>query len=152
MSSANYSTENDPLGIRIMSFTRNTVPIPESLQAKWPGKTLSEGFVPFPKRLMRCAGKLFVGETGIDDLRVILSIVDFTRQNQLRDPSYAYLAFMAGMSAPKFKSRVDAMRERRWLDVSGTDDAIKIEIHGLCQKIEMLTNDANDADDVDETT
>lgn len=130
-----------------MSFVRKKIAIAGNLQVKWPGNTLDEGFTPFPKRLTRCMGKLFVGESAIDDLRVVLSIVDFTRPDQLRQPSYTFLAFVAGMNVPKFKERVESMREKGWLHIAGTDEAVEITIDGLVQEIAKLTNEEADEDD-----
>lgn len=134
-----------------MAFTRkrSAVEPPAVLAAKWSGRTLDEGFVPLPKRLLRCMGKLFGGTNGIDDLRVILAIVDFIRPGLYRWPSYEYLAYVAGMSEQKLKSRVAELQDRGFLETDeiGNGDQVVINIKGLIREIERLTDDENDVPD-----
>jgi len=122
------------------AFTRSKLPeIPGNLKAKWPGQTLDEGFTPFPKRLIRCLGQLFVGESAVNELRIILAIVDYARPNVSRPPSLEYLAFTAGLSPEEFKAGLKVMQERQWIKVTGTEEAVSVQIDGLTKEIEKLT-------------
>ncbi len=80
----------------------NTSRLPATLAAKWSRPVLAEGFVPFPKLLLRCLPKIFTGEGAIEKLAVILAIVDFQRDELFRDPSLEYLAFVADMERDDF--------------------------------------------------
>lgn len=120
-------------------FTRNKMVVAEAMQAKWPGQVLDEGFIPFPKRLLRCMGKLFQEPDAIDDLRVLLAIADFARQKLLRLPSYDYLAFIAGMTPENFKARLAVMQKRDWLTTNEISGGVVIDITPLSRLIEKLT-------------
>ena len=134
-----------------MAFTRKrtTAEPPAVLAAKWSGRTLDEGFTPLPKRLLRCMGKLFGGTNGIDDFRVVMAIVDFIRPGLYRWPSYEFLAYVAGMSEQKLKSRVADMQARGLLEAKeiGNGDQVVININGLIKEIERLTDDENESSD-----
>lgn len=122
-------------------FRRKVGEVPAVLAAKWPGRSLDEGFTPFPKRLTRCMDHLFVGASAINHLRIVLAIVDYTRPDMTRPPSYEFLSFTAGMSIDKFKEGVEAMAQKGWLEVRGPDEAVSIGINGLVRKIEELTDE-----------
>ncbi|MFO0976129.1 MAG: hypothetical protein U0996_06995 [Planctomycetaceae bacterium] len=128
-----------------MTFQRkkNIAPQPPALNAKWPGKTLDEGFVPFPKRLLRCAGRIFGGAHAMEELCVMLAIVDFLRPDLYRWPSYEYLAFIAGMSEATVRRTVTALSERGLLVADEKSDGqVTLRIDGLIEKITSLTDDA----------
>lgn len=88
----------------------------------------------------------------VRDLQVVLAIVDYARPNLSRPPSYAYLAFNAGLTIGEFKERVVQMQRKGWLNAAGSDDAVTIKIDGLLSAIEMATNDSSrstmDGDDL----
>ena len=115
--------------------------LPPAVVYKWSEDVLDEGFIPFPKRLLRCLPRLFSQQGCIGDLQVILAIVDYARPNLSRPPSYDYLAFNAGMTVPIFKDHVQEMEKRGWIAASGPDDAVTITIDGLLDKIVRLTDD-----------
>ncbi|AMV32128.1 hypothetical protein VN12_08395 [Pirellula sp. SH-Sr6A] len=115
------------------NFKRLIIPrerTPESALAKWGYEVLEEGFVPFPKKLLRCLPSV-VGSDGIDQLRVILSIADFMRSDMKAPPSIDYLAFIAGMPRDKFKESLRLLQERGLVDAMGPDDFLGISIKGL---------------------
>ena len=114
------------------------VRVPQAVAAKWSPKVLDEGFVPFPKRLLRCL-PLVIKE--VEDLQVILSIVDYARPELLYRPSLSRLAFTAGMIEADFKARLLKMRDRGWVTVFGNDSSATINIDGLIRTIEELTDD-----------
>jgi hypothetical protein len=74
----------------------------------------------------------------------VLAAVDYARPNLSRPPSYDYLAFNAGMSVPEYKQRITDMQTRGYLMAVGPDEAIKIKLDGLMDKIERLTNETSD--------
>lgn len=128
-----------------MAFLRRKIgEIPAVLQSKWPGRTLDEGFTPFPKRLLRCMDKLFVGEKAVNWLRIILSITDYLRPQMTRLPSIEFLAFTAGMTVAEFKTGMNEMAELGWVSFSGSDEAVNIKIDGLNKKIQDLTAETVD--------
>lgn len=115
--------------------------LPPNVVYKWSEHVLDEGFIPFPKRLVRCLPRLFAQQGSVGDLQVILAIVDYARPNLTRRPSYDYLAFNAGMTVPIFKDHVQEMEKRGWIRTSGPDDAVEIGIDGLLQAIVRLTDE-----------
>jgi len=115
--------------------------VPPVVAAKWSEGVLDEGFVPFPKRLLRCLGKVFDGPRAVDDIRVVMAIVDYRRPNLSRPPSYEFLAFTAGMTIESFKERVKAMENRGLLHAMGPDEVVNIEINGLIGRVLDLTAD-----------
>ncbi len=123
-------------------FQRQRIPpsrVPQPVLYKWSELVLDEGFVPFPKRLVRCLGEIFRGDEGIQDLQVVLAIVDYRRPNLTRQPSLDYLAFLADMTPAAFRQRLDSLRARGLLTVDGEEDELNIEISGLLGEIEKLT-------------
>jgi hypothetical protein len=115
--------------------------VPSIIAYKWSPVVVDEGFIPFPKRLLRCLSDLFPDPR---DLQVVLAAVDYARPNLSRPPSYDYLAFNAGMSVPEYKQRITDMQTRGYLMAVGPDEAIKIKLDGLMDKIERLTNETSD--------
>lgn len=126
--------------------------VPDVVLFKWSREVLDEGFIPFPKRLLRCLPRLFSEQGSIGDLQVILAVVDYARPNLTRAPSYDYLAFNAGMTVPVFKDHVAEMQRRGWIEASGPDDAVTIKMHGLLDAIVRLSDDGSrSVDESDET-
>lgn len=113
--------------------------IPDRITVKWSAEVLDEGFVAFPKRLLRCLSDVFSGETGIDDLRVVLSVADFRRPNPLRQPSLAYLAFVAGMGESEFRAALQRLQDRNLVWKRGTEQALEIRLDPLLEEIMQNT-------------
>jgi hypothetical protein len=109
--------------------------VPAVVAAKWSADVLDDGFVPFPKRLLRSMARIFRGEHGVQNLAVVLAIADYRRDVQVRDPSIGYLAFTAGLTADDFKERLADLQQQQLLDVSGSDEALRVEIRGLLKAI-----------------
>jgi hypothetical protein len=63
---------------------------------------LDEGFVPFPKKRVRCLNRIFTGVNCAKELTVVLAIADVKRTNLSRPPSSAHLAFLAGLEEADF--------------------------------------------------
>ena len=124
------------------TFTRNKVDgIPDRVVAKWSAQVVSEGFVAFPKRLLRCLNVLFPEPRAIDQLRVVLAVADFRRPKQSREPSLQYLAFIAGMSEQEFRSALSALSDRGIVELSGSDDGLRVSLEPLLEKIMRETTD-----------
>jgi hypothetical protein len=119
--------------------------VPPVVVAKWSEEVLDEGFVPFPKRLVRCLDKIFQGSTAVDDIRIVMAIVDYRRPGLSRPPSYEFLAFTAGMTVEAFKERVKAMENQGLMKATGPDEVVTIEINGLLGRILDLTADEGES-------
>jgi hypothetical protein len=125
--------------------------IPENVDFKWFGRTLDEGFVPFPKRLLRCLNRCFEGKHAVTDLMAVLAIVDYRRPRQPHPPSLEFLAFTAGMSVDQFEDSLARMKSRSMLDYEGTETHLDVDLSLLLQKVEELTADKDsDVDDDEE--
>lgn len=122
-----------------MDFERrkvNTESLPQVLTYKWSTALLDEGYIPFPKRLLRVLPQFF---SDVRYLQVVLAVVDYARPNLSRAPSYEYLAFNAGMTVDDFKRHVTELQQRGLVSVSGPDEAISITLDGLKAQIERAT-------------
>lgn len=114
--------------------------VPQMVQHKWSAKVTDEGFVPFPKRLLRCLSKALGDDATFDHLRVILSIADYNRPNLLHPPSMGYLAFNAGLEKETFRSRLKELQRRGLVVVEvDNDEAVSVNMHGLLARIVDLT-------------
>jgi hypothetical protein len=102
---------------------------------------LDEGFLPFPKRLLRSMGDVFTGANAIEDLAVVLSVADYKRPDLQRPPSMKYLAFNAGMSLERFVTRVRDLEKRKLLSRTGPDEEVNIDLGPLEELIEGQTAD-----------
>lgn len=115
------------------AFKRQEVPrekTPQAAIAKWGYPVLAEGFVPFPKKLLRRL-PVVLGENAVERLQVILAIVDYLREDLKNAPSKDYLAFIAGLPIERFKAVLVELQELGLIDVTGTDDYFMINLKGL---------------------
>ena len=103
--------------------------------AKWSPDVLDDGFVPFPKRLLRSLTRLFTGDTGVANLAVVLAIADYKRDVPVPHPSVGVLAFAAGLTPEQFRERLTDLQERGLVEVWGTDEALRIDMKGLLKAI-----------------
>ena len=108
---------------------------------KWSKEILNEGYVPFPKRLVRCLTKIFTGDQPLIELAVILAIVDYRRPDLRNPPSFQFLAFSAGIDVEQFRQCVSNLKERGLLNWEGAEDFARFKIDGLLRHIEELTRD-----------
>jgi len=116
------------------TFQRQRVDVsrlPAAVVEKWSAESLTEGFVPFPKKLVRCLHRLFPEGDAMKQVQALLAIVDFKRPNLSRPPSLSYLAFLAGLSEPEFQTALRALEEKRYARVSGDNAALTISLDGL---------------------
>ena len=114
--------------------------LPAAALAKWGYEVLEEGFVPFPKKLIRALPNLFK-ENGIEKLQVVLAIIDFIRDDQKSNPSKEYLAFVAGMPIERFSHVLGELKAEGLIDVDGADDALVASPMGLKAAILKNTKD-----------
>jgi hypothetical protein len=117
-------------------FTRtrmNPSDLPPTVREKWPRDLLREGFVPFPKLLLRVLHRLFDGSAEIDEIAALLASVDYRRPNLLRKPTLDYLAFHAGMPLSDFKAALSRLQEKGWLELGlePKDGTVDITANGL---------------------
>ena len=115
--------------------------LPVAVVEKWSSETLGEGFVPFPKKLVRCLAQLFSGAKSIRQLQTLLAIVDFKRPNLSRLPSAEYLAFVAGLPKDEFLETLNDLQEKGYIRVSGDPAALNISLEGLLSAIERESRD-----------
>ena len=124
------------------NFTRQYVSsakLPPQVVEKWSASVLAEGFVPFPKKLLRCLHRLFPGAEAAKELAVLLAVVDFKRPNLTRLPSLAYLAFIAGLDEQEFKAVLNRLKEKGFVRISGHDDGLDISLTEFLETVEAET-------------
>lgn len=109
--------------------------IPPSAAAKWSSEALDEGFVPVPKRLLRCLGKVFGENEGLKSLAVILTLADYLRPNLIMWPSLEYLAFTAGIEKGEFFHELHVAENKGLIRFSGNDDQLQFSIEGCINRI-----------------
>jgi len=111
-------------------------PPKETVAAKWSANILDEGYVPVPKRLIRCLPKIFAGDGASEQLAVVLAIVDYRRPKLVRQPSLGYLAFVAGMDVSRFAEVLQDLETAGLLKVGGDERALTISLDGLIRRIQ----------------
>src|SRR5438046_2120667 len=111
--------------------------MPLRISEKWSATVLEEGFVPFPKKLVRCIPRLFGDPDGTKDLAAVLAIVDFKRPNLPRLPSKAFLAFLAGLEEREFDAALHRLEKKGYVRASGDADGLDVALDGLLNAIEM---------------
>jgi hypothetical protein len=117
----------------------NSFSYSEIVSFKWGKSLLDQGFVPLPKRLMRCLPQIFTGNTRMSDLSAVLAIVDYQRPQVTRLPSLLHLANMAGLSESRFRRCLHSLAKRDLVTWSGTEEAMAFDYSGLTKKITKLT-------------
>lgn len=130
------------------AFQRQNIPLqslPRAVLVKWGSKVIDEGFVPFPKRLLRCLGEVFAGPRAIEDLSVVLAVADYMRPNLTRFPSIEYLAFVTGMTVEVVKERIDALIARNLILGGGTDEELVLSLAPLLERVIAITSDTDES-------
>ena len=125
-------------------FQRQFIPperIPDALVAKWGKGPLLEGYVPFPKKLLRCLPAIFGEGDGLKKLQVVLAVVDYLRPNLSRGPSLEFLAFLTGLEKEEVKTQLKNLRSEGLLEIDGTEAQLTISTKGLQEKIIEMTNE-----------
>lgn len=115
--------------------------IPSRVVEKWSPSVLNEGFVPFPKKLLRAIHRIFRNDDSMKELAVILAVVDFKRPNLSRSPSLEYLAFLAGLEENEFKAALSRLEQKEYARVSADSEGLEISLDGLLKKIEIETKE-----------
>jgi hypothetical protein len=118
--------------------------LPDILRAKWADDggeptILREGFVPLPKRLLRCMHSLFTGHDAMEELAVVLAVVDYRRPRLSRPPSLEYLAYLAGLAPERFAELLDGLAAKGLVELETEDEGINVGINGLLRAIESAT-------------
>jgi hypothetical protein len=112
------------------------------LTVKWSEPVLDEGYIAFPKRLLRAAPKIFQGEHAMEQLAVALALVDYIRAENNRPPSVGFLAFTAGLDADRFQERLRELSDVGLVTWMGNREGLKYSLEGLQQAI--LDNSGED--------
>lgn len=107
---------------------------------KWGERLLDQGFVPFPKRLVRCAPRVFKGDLRLSELCALLAIVDYQRPQLVRKPSLSHLASVAGISEERFRACLKNLKRRKLLEWSGTEEEMEFDYGGLKRLVLGLTD------------
>ncbi|HWW02605.1 MAG TPA: hypothetical protein VNZ64_23100 [Candidatus Acidoferrum sp.] len=110
--------------------------MPRQIVEKWSAGVLSEGFVPFPKKLVRALHRIFTGAESAKDIAAVLAIVDFRRPNLTRLPSLAFLAFLAGLSEEEFNSTLGRLQAAGYIRIEGDRSGLSISLTGLLDAID----------------
>ena len=113
--------------------------MPHVVIAKWSRALLDEGFVPLPKRVLRCLGEVFSGPTGIERFQALMAVVDYRRPVLDHQPSIEFLACTAGLPVEKFRSAMNEMEQLRFVKIKGTDAAYEVTIDGILKALENKT-------------
>ncbi|EEF60503.1 hypothetical protein [Pedosphaera parvula] len=119
-----------------------TTALPMQVVCKWTRPLLDEGYVPFPKKLVRCLHRLFTDANAAKDLAVILAVVDYHRPKLSRNPSIEYLSFLAGLEVAEFEASLSRLEERGFVRVVVIRDelgGVEISYAGLLAEIDKLT-------------
>jgi hypothetical protein len=123
-------------------FERQKIPV-ESISAtlndKWGRDVLDEGYVVFPKRLLRCLPNIFGDTNEIKELQVCLAVADFFRPDLKRGPSLAFLAFSTSLEEDQIKEIMRGLRSKGLLDYRGTVEELKLSNAGLRAQILIKT-------------
>jgi hypothetical protein len=112
------------------------------LTVKWSEPVLDEGYVAYPKRLVRAAPRIFRGEHAMEQLAVALALVDYIRPDNSRPPSVGFLAFTAGLDAERFQERLRELADLGFVTWMGNREGLKYSLEGLQQAI--LENSGED--------
>lgn len=110
--------------------------LPPNVLEKWSASALLEGFVPFPKKLLRSMCRLFTGENAQKQLAVILAIADFKRPNLTRPPSAEYLAHVSGLEQHEFDAALIELEHKNYIHIERTPEGLNISLMGLLSAIE----------------
>jgi hypothetical protein len=114
---------------------------PPDLVAKWSEGVLAEGFVPFPKKLLRTLTSILGSTPEMEDLTVLLTFVDFKRTNQTRHPSIDYLSFISGLPEPIVEAALKRMESKGFLKFSIDEmDGYEIDHSQLVSQIESTAS------------
>lgn len=134
-----------------LNFIRQKVDpfrIPDSHRVKWSGPLLSEGFVPFPKKLVRCLGRVLQGPEAINELAVLLAVTDYKRPSVSRPPSVEYLAFVAGLSAEETTAILSRLEAKKLIRVQVQPLGLEIDTSGFVAAIDQATFEEGSDDEI----
>lgn len=113
--------------------------LPSAVMAKWNAPTLEEGFVPFPKKLVRCLAQVFNGTDAMDRLALVLAIADYRRPNLSRGPSREFLAFLSGLTAARVTELLEQLSRDGLISYGvKAQDELEIALDGLMSQVNRL--------------
>ena len=117
----------------------NVERLPELIRYKWGDPALDEGLTGVPKKLVRNLAAIFPGATGMEQLQVALTLVDYRREKEKRYPTPEFLAFLSGLPEDVFMARLDELKARNLIDYAPVRQAIRFDVSGLLNTLEHLT-------------
>jgi len=138
------SFQNEVPGKPEKKFSRQRIDVndlPERIVGKWNKPVLVEGFIPFPKKLLRSLPRVFSGADAMKELAVVLAVVDFNRPKLFRAPSVAFLAFVAGLPENEVWEILCRLEQKSYIELSGERGSLEIRLSGLLAKIEAETKE-----------
>ncbi len=118
----------------------DTSRLPEAILMKWSPGVLEEGFVPFPKKLLRVLHKAFGTPHALESLAILLAIADYKRPSLSRDPSLDFLAFLAGLEPPKAMEILKKLESKGWIEMHTSQSGLDIKMEGFLNFIETLAD------------
>jgi hypothetical protein len=115
----------------------DTAKLPDALRTKWSASLLDEGFVPFPKKLVRTIHRIIHGPECAKDIAALFAVIDYKRPNLTRLPSLEYLAFVAGLSPDECRAALERLAGQSLITVKFDDDiGVDVETDKLLAAVE----------------
>jgi len=126
-------------------FFRQHVPaksLPAVVAFKWGLPALEEGFVPLPKKLLRCVGNIFQGPEAMERFAVTMAIADYLRPNLTRGPSREFLGFLCDLPVARINMVLADLTAAGLVIASDTAAGeLEVSLDGLLKRIEELTKE-----------
>ena len=114
----------------------------DRVRRKWSDSLLTEGFVPFPKTLLRTLLSVFTEEHALEDLVTVLAIVDCLGVNE-KDNSVSldYIAFIADEEPTVMERRLRRLKKQKYATwshpISARTDVYQFDLTPLFKRIEL---------------
>ena len=115
--------------------------LPQQVVNKWSESNLAEGFVPFPKKLARTLSRIFPDTDAMKELSALLAVADFKRPNLTRDPSVAFLAFLAGLSEEEFRAALGRLENKGLVRTEGDSESLRVSLQGLLDAVDKQSSE-----------
>ena len=118
--------------------------LPPAVLAKWPEDLLEEGFVPFPKKLLRGMPEIWGNSAAVSELAIILATIDFKRADHWELPSREYLAFLSGLKRPRFDSAYRRLKEKKFIKTKIKNERLDINLEGFFDAVREHVEEDNE--------
>lgn len=117
----------------------DTATMSPAVLAKWPENLLREGFIPFPKRVLRALSHLYPNDRAMEELVVLLAAADFRRPNLKQQPSLEFLTFISGLEPERFRAALDRLANKSFVEPEGSKEALEINSTKFFDKVREAT-------------